>query len=297
MRLIDEGGYRRNRQEICDQVGITAGALSQYLSGRTYPKFETLVKLAAFFDVSLDYMVYGDQKRGVAELDYGPLARYIDLSLSRIQSQTEQHSALVARVGRALAKQVDDAVESALQMTSEFTAAGMLHDDETLLLEGYSEETLLVSMNLQYDVIDLPDAKDTAGRFFPVVARNIAAGRSYQFLLPGLMEVDWKPLVSKFRTLLAEHTSGEKVTSYCQFRIADVPLFAGFGVYRLALDDLRKEQPSFFEQVQPYTNGDGWIGYSIPPSAQLLADALFDERHLNNALKQFTSIWKKAERV
>ncbi|MDX3579187.1 helix-turn-helix transcriptional regulator [Streptomyces sp. FL07-04A] len=295
--LIDNGGYRRNRGKICETVGISSAALSQYLSGRTTPSFDTLVRLADFFNVSLDFLVFG-QQRAANELDYGPLARYVDLSLSRVQHRAEQQAALVARVGGIIAEHIDRAVTQAVENGARGSAPGMITDDETLIIEEYSEETLLISMNLQYDLIDLPgDGAEAAGRFFPVVARNVAAGRTYQFLLPGATGRDWRPLVSKFRSLLSEHTSGEQATTNCQFAVSSAPLFAGMGVYRLNVDLLRQEHPLLLEQLGRFLQQDGWMGYAIPPSSDFTADALFDEDHLKNARTQFATAWKSATRV
>jgi len=77
--LIERGGYSRNRQPILDAVQISAAALSQYARGQTRPSFQKLIELAAFFGVSLDYLVHGEPVAPV--VDAGPLARYVEVFL------------------------------------------------------------------------------------------------------------------------------------------------------------------------------------------------------------------------
>jgi transcriptional regulator with XRE-family HTH domain len=292
--LIDNRGYRRNRGKICEAARISQAALSQYMSGRTRPSFDVLIRLAEFFKVSLDYLVYGEQRRSEAAVDYGPVVKYVDVSLSRLQETTQRHSHVVSRVGAILSEQIDNAVRTAVGVNSGY-GAGLLADDETLLLESFSDETRLISMNLQYDVIELPDsAHGAAGRFLPIVADNIARGRSYKFLLPAQLDVNWASLVEKLRNILGGMTDPQSVTTRCNFRVCDNPIFTGTGIYRLDRAALRVEQPNLYETVSSFIDEDGWLAYSIPPSDRLLADAVQDLRHLKNSRVQFETIWRRS---
>jgi len=292
--LIEQGGYRRNRRKICDAVQISPAALSQYLGARTRPSFDVLMRLADFFDVSLDYLVYGEQVRSAPMPDYGPLVRYVDISLSRVQDRTQQHTAIVSKVGRILSEQVDDAVRDAFAST-EGSSAGLLPADDTLLLESYATESQLLTMNLGYDVIALPGGEgEAAGKFLPVVAQNITDQRPYRFLLPNRLDVNWKELVARMRRLLADHCSSEAVNRHCQFRSTDAPIFTGTGIYRVDLAAIRSQRPAFFESVSDFVDDEGWISYSIPPSDHLNSAALHDTRHRQNTRRQFEHLWKNS---
>ncbi|MFC5699974.1 helix-turn-helix domain-containing protein [Cohnella faecalis] len=52
---------RRNisQEEVARNIGITRSAYSHYEINNRQPIYETLIKLATFFDVSLDYIVGG----------------------------------------------------------------------------------------------------------------------------------------------------------------------------------------------------------------------------------------------
>ena len=105
--LIEHGGYSRNRKRIAGQLGVSVAALSQYIRHQTWPSFSKLLAIADLFDVSLDYLVYG-QPTGGSVTDYGPLYRYVDHALADVQARGSRHTAVVARIGRMLADQIDN---------------------------------------------------------------------------------------------------------------------------------------------------------------------------------------------
>ncbi|WP_216894049.1 helix-turn-helix domain-containing protein [Nocardia alni] len=292
--LIDQGGYRRNRGKICQAVRISPAALSQYLTSRTRPSFEVLVRLADFFGVSLDYLVYGDQIRSSAPPDLGPLVRYVDVSVSRAQEVTRQHSAVVSRVGRVLAEQIDAAVMSAVEGDRPIFA-GLLPDDDTTILEMCAEQISIITMDLAADIIVLPDSgQDAAGRYLTIVAQNINAQRRYRFLLPGWLDTDWKELVIRMRNMLIQQCSADSINKCCQFRVTDAPIFSGLGICRLDTASLIMQKPSFFETIRDFVDEDGWISFTLPPSGHFTAHALHDRVHLDNSRKLFEYLWKNS---
>lgn len=48
---------KKTQQEMADYLGITRPAYTAYERGNRQPDYETLQKLADFFDVSLDYLL------------------------------------------------------------------------------------------------------------------------------------------------------------------------------------------------------------------------------------------------
>jgi hypothetical protein len=65
------------------------------LGGQSRPSFQTLVALAESFGASLDYLVFGDRVSEAVTPDFGPLARYMDVSLRHTEQRAQQHSAMV----------------------------------------------------------------------------------------------------------------------------------------------------------------------------------------------------------
>lgn len=65
MTMLERLNYLKERSgkagtTICEEAGVTKGALSDWNCGRSKPSLDAIIKLAAYFDVSIDYLVYGD---------------------------------------------------------------------------------------------------------------------------------------------------------------------------------------------------------------------------------------------
>jgi len=61
-----------SQEAVARQIGITRSAYSHYEINNRQPVYETLIKLAAFFDVSLDYMIGGTRAAACAPADADP---------------------------------------------------------------------------------------------------------------------------------------------------------------------------------------------------------------------------------
>lgn len=293
--LIEHRGYARNRQAVANAVFVSTSALSQYMSGKARPSFDKLLLLARFFNVSLDYLVYGEQSTPAPAVDIGPLARYIDHSLNHVQAMTSRRIALTTRIGQVLVSEIETAASRLAEKSA--ASAGQLDDDDTLRLESFALSFDLVTMNLAYDIVDTGEpGSEAAGRFLAVVADNLARGCKHRYLLPP-DGTDWTARANAARRLLANLTTGDVVNANLAIRVAKVPLFAGVGLYALDLARLQREAPLLYEMVKDYVDDAGRLGYVIPPSKELLADSLMDSDHLHNALESFEQIWPLAEPI
>jgi transcriptional regulator with XRE-family HTH domain len=61
-QLIQTRGFKRTRKKVCAAIGITPSALSQYERSLSLPSLQVAIKLAAFFEVSLDYLMLGEDR-------------------------------------------------------------------------------------------------------------------------------------------------------------------------------------------------------------------------------------------
>src|ERR1700684_4416112 len=148
--LIERRGYSRNRKKILRSLDISAAALSQYVREQTRPSFSKLLALADFFDVTLDYLVYGQPTR--SETHYEPVVQYVDHVLADVQARGSRHSAMVARIGRVLADRIDG-VASELASAPAAAREGLVQDDEMLRLEAHCLQADVLSLDLEFDVI------------------------------------------------------------------------------------------------------------------------------------------------
>jgi transcriptional regulator with XRE-family HTH domain len=287
--LIERGGYSRNRKKILSALDISAAALSQYIREQTRPSFGKLIAIAEFFDVSLDYLVYGSPASTL--IDYGPLYRYVDYALADVQARGRRHSAVVARIGRVLADRIDEvALELAAAPTA--TREGLLQDDEGLRLERYCQSADILSLNLEFDIIHLEEGI-AAGRFLPVVAANLERGATYRFLVPG-PDRALETTVEECRRLLADQIGGDRVRESCAFRRTTAPLLVGAILLKLDPVALKTEEPALYSQIGDYHSEDGWLGCVIRPNNDSNGDMMMDLEHARRARISFDALWSAA---
>ncbi|HEX2034854.1 MAG TPA: helix-turn-helix transcriptional regulator [Chloroflexota bacterium] len=322
--LLAEGRFSGTRKELCDKVGISPSLLSQLVRGQSRPSLTTLVRLARFLDVSLDYLVLGveQQAKKLEPVDYGPLARHVDLSLARLQAQNDERNDLLGRIALVLSQQIDRAAEQVAAQSG--GPGGMLRDDEVYILEGYSNDTWILSTNLQYDLfgmarwdVELATPRDLStdavsgadgkageapqqvaagGRFLPVVLNNLRRGARYRILLPAAAR-EWESVVDTYRNILLNGCPDPQlVHNNCQFRVTQAPVVVGCSLYQLDMPRFEREEPILYEQVRTSVR-DGWIAYMIPPSPEPQANALMDGFHRQMAKNAFDELWKRAHRI
>ncbi len=284
--LIERGGYSRNRKRITSRLGISSAALSQYIREQTWPSFTKLLAIADFFDVSLDYLVYGEPASG-SLVDYGPLYRYFDHALADVQARGSRHSVVVARIGRMLADRIDE-VAAELVATPAAGRAGLMQDEELLRLERYCYQCDLVSLNLEFDVIQAAGGL-APGRFLSVVAGNLENGAHYRYVLP--QDQPWDPTVEAFRRLLSDQVGGDRVRENCAFRLTAIPVLAGLLLYRLDTIKLEAEEPALYAQIRDYLSDEVWLGCVIRTNNDSNSDMLMDPAHVRRARGVFERMW------
>jgi transcriptional regulator with XRE-family HTH domain len=291
-RLIERGGYKRNRIKILRALDISPAALSQYVRGQTRPSFAKLLAMANFFDVSLDYLVYGQPTSSL--IDYGPLYRYVDHALASVQARSSRHSAIAARIGRVLADRID-AVAGELAAAPTAAREGLVRDDEALRLEGYCHEGDILSLNLEFEAIHVEKGV-AAGRFLPVVAANLGRGAVYRFLVSGI-DQDWDSTVDACRRMLAAQVGGDRVRENCAFRRTDAPVMTGAALYKLDAIGLQAQEPALYVQISDYIGEDGWFGYVIRANDDSNSDMLMDPAHTRRAQAAFNALWSSSTAV
>ena len=284
--LIEHGGYSGNRKIVASRLGISLAALSQYIRQQTSPSFNKLLAIAGFFDVSLDYLVYGQPSGGSLTTDYGPLYRYVDHALADVQARGNRHTAVVSRIGRMLADQIDIVAEELA--TTAAVHEGLMSDDELLHLERYCRQCDLVSLNLGFDVIQ-SEGELVPGRFLSVVAANLENGASYRFILP--QDRQWDAPVEACRQMLARQIGGDRVRQNCAFRLTAAPVLTGILLYRLDMAKLQTEKPAIYAQVCDYLCDNEWLGCVIRPNDDSNSDMLMNAEHARRARKAFNLMW------
>ena len=288
--LIERGGYTRNRGPICDAVGITAAALSQYTRGRTRPSFDKLMTLADFFGVSLDYLVYGEPVS--TPVDPGPIARYVEQALTDVQARTSRHSNLVARIGRMLVDRINDVAN---EIVDSRTAGieGLIDQEEIMRIERYCVQADIVATDLGPNIITVAGGETVAGQFFNVVANNLARGCTYRFLLGGELSMR-SDAVIRFRELITKTVGGDRMHEHCSFRRTVFPVMGGVGLYQLDTPTFSLQEPWLAAQFGKYLLNGSWLGYLNRPNDDSAADMLMSRDNTELACGTFEALWSAA---
>lgn len=287
----------QTNKEIANDVGLSSSMLTQYCQGISRPSLENLIKLAVIFDVSLDYLVFGDEHNDET-MNVDPIVRQMNHSLENVQIRTAKHTSLVTKIGHHIAENLDEEIEDYLSHNDHSEYSGSIPDVETLSLEKNSQTVKLFLRNFNYNLTNEPC--ETPGQFFMTVANNLGSGKKYQYLLPKNANDDWKSTVENFKTLLEEQASNAVVIhSNCEFRITEAPTVVGFGLYQLMEGEFRKENEMLYDYLvdQNYIDKFGRFGYVAPPSIDGRQDAIMDAEYLSDAWGMFDELWEEAEPI
>ncbi len=294
--LLEQRGLKRDRSQLIRKLGVSSGALSHYLAGRSKPSFEVLIGLADFLDVSLDYLVYGEvHHAGAAAADLTPLTTYLQTMAFDLQSQSARHSVVVSRLGQRLSSWINDAASATLQEAG-YSLAGMVTARESFLLESLSVDTWLLSMNLAYDLAPPESPFDDAPAMFTsMIADNIRRGRNYRFLLPnGFPDPD--SAASRLRALVRKLGHLDEL-SRLQIGVSTEDHFNGVGLLSLDLSTLTHGQQLLIDQVGEYMTSDHWIGYTISNNMDFRGDILMSKEATSSARELFDRHWRACRRM
>lgn len=58
---------KKNQEDVAKMLGITRQAYGNYENGNRQPDYEALKKLAAFYDVTIDYLLTGEDQQGSSD--------------------------------------------------------------------------------------------------------------------------------------------------------------------------------------------------------------------------------------
>lgn len=292
--LIEASSFKSNRKPIWQAAHITSAALSQYLQGQTRPRIETLIALADFFGVSLDYLILGEDFDRTTSKS-GSFNSYVDRSLFEMQAAIGAKSWMAARIGQELAEQIETTASRIAEFGS--TSDGVITEHDVLKLESFSVENLIVPMTMEYNVTATSSGEYVVARFTEVVAQNLNANptRSYDFLLPEDVPESWEESVHAMRTILAnEFGVSQERLKRCRFRTTKAGLFNGVGLCKLNVSELHHNEPILYQLLSPYVTPDGWIGYAAHINNQAMNTLLYEPRALKHALSSFRRHWRES---
>lgn len=96
--------HKKTQEEIAKVLGISRPAYTAYESGNRQPDYDSLIKLAAYYEVSLDYLLTGKEEEekqdmgnlfffdteGLTDEEIEDIKRHIDYVKWKTQQRKEQ---------------------------------------------------------------------------------------------------------------------------------------------------------------------------------------------------------------
>ncbi|WP_329128964.1 helix-turn-helix domain-containing protein [Streptomyces sp. NBC_01476] len=288
--LLDSPGLAGNRKKLARALGVNEATISHYLHGRIRPSFDTLVGISDFFNVSLDYLVFGERPRPQTPDDPVGVRAQIRRAIVESSDLGGRHLDMFTRISRRLEAKISDVARDLAEESEGWGPVGFVTDAEAIGLEACITRMRIMTRLFQSDT-----QGDEPGAFFEVVSTNLRSGRPYQYLLYGEREA-WTAAVESFRELVVR--SGVPVElsrELLQFRSLNRELISSVCILDLDVPLIKRQEPILWERHQDNISAEGvWAYLSIErPDAQ--GGVTIEPLYLDSTLRQFHRDWVSAK--
>jgi transcriptional regulator with XRE-family HTH domain len=288
--LLDSSAIAGNRKKLARAVGVNEATISHYLKGRIKPSFGTLVRIADFFNVSLDYLVFGERPQAHAPDDPVGIRAQIRRAVVETSDLSGRHLDMVTRISRRLQTKIDEAARDLAREGENQGPVGFVTDAEAIGMEACITRMRIMTRLFQSDTNE-----GEPGAFFEVVLANLQLGRPYQYLLYGDRET-WRPAVESFRRLVVSSgVPGEMAREYLQFRCLAQELVSSVCILDLDLALIKRREPILWERHQDNTSADGTWAYLSIERADAQGGVTIEPIYLQSTLRQFSRDWALAK--
>ena len=293
--LLEREKATVTQKKLAKALGVSGTTVSHYVTGRIKPSFQALVGIADFFNVTLDYLVFGERIRPASVAGADNLRAEVMRALAEANAYNGRQRDLVVRVNRRLHEQVERVARELLESPENVSPPGFFTDAEALAIEACANRTRVLVRSTPADIAVGPDGEVSRGTFFDTLVGNIQAGRTYQYLFHG-HRTTFEPYVRNYRDLLSQAEVPPDVVSECvEFRVVDAELPAGLVLHDLDLSLFERREPVLWERFRDDGIVDGMFAYvSIRHQEALGGIVLYDE-YFHSAVRMFHRDWGMAK--
>lgn len=288
--LLESPALAGNRKKLARAIGVNEATISHYLHGRIRPSFETLVGIANFFNVTLDYLVFGERPRPQVPDDPVGLRSQIRRAIVESSDLSGRHLDMFTRISRQLAAKVDSVARDLVEEGDGWGPVGFVADSEAIGMESCITRMRIMTRMFQSDTQD-----GGPGAFFEAVSTNLRLGRPYQYLLYGERDA-WAEAVESFRALVSRGGLPVEISrELLQFRQLNQELISSVCILDLDIPLIRRQEPILWERHRNNISAGGvWAYLSIErPDAQ--GGVTIEPLYLESTLRQFHRDWAAAK--
>ncbi|MQY15051.1 hypothetical protein SRB5_52280 [Streptomyces sp. RB5] len=290
--LLEAPVISGGRKKLARAIGVNEATISHYLTRRIRPSFDTLVQIAQYYNVSLDYLVFGERPHVASDEGTAGVRAQIRRAVIEASDASGRHLDLVTRISRQLHAKIDEAARVLREEGETHGPVGFVTDAEAIGMEACVTRMRIMTRLFQSDVNE-----GEPGAFLDVVIQNLRIGRTYQYLLYGEGET-WTVPVERFRDLVVR--SGvpvEVLRQNLQFRWLSQELISSVCLLDLDVELIKRQEPILWERHQDNISPGGtWAYLSIErPDAQ--GGVTIEPTYLSSTLRQFNRDWAVARPI
>lgn len=299
--LLSPPGQAASRKKLAKFLGVSEATLSHYVHDRTKPSFDVLVDMSRFFNISLDFLVFGERPTSSATDDPDGVRAEVRRAVLESADLAGKHLDLMARISRSLQAEIESVARKLLSDPANFAPVGFITAAEALAMERYARRIRGITRVFQSDIredIFQPDIReDRRGPFFSTVVENLHTGVVYDYLLCGEVQY-WRPQVATFRELVMDagvpfETSHDSL----HFRVADYEIPGAVSILDLDLQGLQRKDPILGERQRAAISEEGCWSYISVEREDAQGGVVIEPRYRESAIRLFERGWRHATSI
>jgi transcriptional regulator with XRE-family HTH domain len=293
--LLDREKTTVTQKKLAKALGVSGTTVSHYVTGRIRPSFQALVGIAGFFNVTLDYLVFGERVQQASTAGADNLRVDVMRALAESNAYHGRQRDLVVRVNRRLYEEVERVARELLEDPENVSPAEFFTDAEALAIEACANRTRVMVRATPADIAIGPDGEISRGTFFDVLVGNIMSGRDYQYLFHGA-RATFEPYVRTYRDLLSQaDVPTGIVAQHVDFRVVDAELPVGLVIHDLDLRLFERREPVLWERFRYDGIVDGVFAYVSIRHEEALGGIVLYDTYFESALRMFNRDWALAK--
>jgi transcriptional regulator with XRE-family HTH domain len=291
--LLNSPGQAGSRKKLAEYLGVSDATVSHYVRERAKPSFEVLVGIAQFFNVSLDYLVFGERPVATVTEDVAGVRSEIRRAMLESADRAGKHLDIVARISQRLQAEIERAANELLDDPANLGPVGFITNTEAAMMESCVLRVRTITRKFQSDI----NIDGEPGVFFEAVTRNLRAGVQYEYLLCG-DTADWRPQVAAYRRLLDNAGLPFEVLHNClHFRVVDYEVPAALCLLNLDIPGLQRTQPILWERQRESISEEGYWAYASVERPDAQGGVVLEPGYRESAYRMFDRGWREAASI
>jgi transcriptional regulator with XRE-family HTH domain len=294
--LLEKNKASVTHKKLGSSINASSTTISHYVNGRIKPSFDALVGIAAFFNVTLDYLVFGERTSTQPEVeDTQSVRAEVSRALAEANAFHGRQRDLIERLNRRLVKEVERVAETLMKDPENFGPAGFLTDEETMAIESCSHATKVMIRTAPADVAVDEDGNISSGAYFPALTDNLRAGRAYQFIFYGKRS-KFAPIVQAYRDLLSRADIGPGLLQgKLEFKVLDAELLIAAVIHEVDTAQFERREPVLWERLRSDGISNGTLVYTATRHDEALGGVVLYDTYFDSALRMFRRDWEAAK--